>query len=244
MSRESDGVGGGSADIEDMRIVHSALRRDLERTRIVVSDPALLTDDRRRAIGAHLVWLMHTLHRHHTGEDEHVWPEIRRRAPSAGPLLDQMDADHRRIAEPIRETERVGVSFGAGAVAASEVLAALVGLERAVLPHLAREEREMMPIVARVLSRAEWKRLGHRAFIKGKPFLDLAIEGHWVIDNATPADRERMVTEIPALPRLVLLHLLRGRYARRFKALWDGTPAATLPPLSIEAAEATEGRPR
>lgn len=103
----------GPADIRDMRILHSALRRDLERTRIVLSDPALVTGDRRRAIGAHLVWLMHTLHRHHTGEDEHVWPEIRRREPSAGPLLDEMDTDHRRIAEPIREIEQVAVSLGA-----------------------------------------------------------------------------------------------------------------------------------
>lgn len=229
------------ADIRDMRIVHSALRRDLERTRIVLSDPALVTDDRRRAIGAHLVWLMHTLHRHHTGEDEHVWPEIRRREPSAGPLLDEMDTDHRRIAELIREIEQVAVSFGAGAVQVSEVLDALARLEEAVLPHLAREEQEVMPVVAQVLSRTEWQRLGHRAFIKGKPFLDLAMEGHWVIDNATPADRERMVTELPTLPRFILLHLLCGRYARRFRELWDGTPAAGLPPLSIEA---TEGRHR
>lgn len=246
MSRESENrESEGSADIQDMRIVHSALRRDLERTRIVLSEPASITDRRRRAIGEHLVWLMHTLHRHHTGEDEHVWPEIRRRDASAGSLLDEMDADHQRIAEPVRELEQVGASFATGTSTASEVLACLAGLEEALLPHLAREEQEMMPVVAQALSRSEWKKLGHRAFIKGKPFSDLALEGHWVIDHATPADRERMVTELPALPRFVLLHLLGGRYARRFQALWEGTPAATLPPLSIEAAaEAMEGRRR
>ncbi|MQA82517.1 MAG: hemerythrin domain-containing protein [Streptosporangiales bacterium] len=241
--RESAGRGAeGPADIQDMRIVHSALRRDLERTRIVLSDAATtLTDRRRRAIGEHLLWLMHTLHRHHTGEDEHVWPEIRRREPSAGPLLDEMDTDHRRIAEPIREIEQVAASLVAGTIGASEVLACLARLEDAVLPHLAREEREMMPVVAQVLSRSEWKKLGHRAFLKGKPLSDLALEGHWVIDHATPADRQRMVTELPALPRFILLHLLGGRYARRAKALWDDTPAAALPPLS---AEAREGRRR
>lgn len=233
MSRESE----GQADIRDMRIVHSALRRDLERTRIVLSDPALITDRRRSAIGDHLVWLMHNLHRHHSGEDAHVWPEIRRREPSAGPLLDEMDADHRRITEPIREIEQLGPSFSAGTVPAPELLAALARLEEALLPHLAREEREMMPVVAEVLSQAEWKKLGHRAFIKGKPFLDLALEGHWVIDNAMPADRERMVTELPAVPRFILLHLLGGRYARRSKTLWAGTPAAAVPPLTADAAE-------
>jgi hypothetical protein len=220
-----------------MRIVHSALRRDLERTWIVLSDPALLTDRRRRAIGDHLVWLMHALHRHHTGEDEQVWPEVRRRESSAGPLLDEMDADHRRIAEPIKEIEEIGPSFSAGTVSAPEMLAALARLEEALLPHLAREEREMMPVVAQVLSGTEWKRLGHSAFIKGKPFLDLAVEGHWVIDNALQADRKRMVTELPAVPRFILLHFLGGPYARRFKALWDGTPAAAVPPLTAEATE-------
>lgn len=31
------------ADIQDMRIVHSALRRDLEHSRMLASEPALLT---------------------------------------------------------------------------------------------------------------------------------------------------------------------------------------------------------
>lgn len=225
--------------VQDMRIVHSALRRDLERTRIVLSEPTLLTDRRRRAIGDHLVWLMHTLHRHHSGEDHHLWPEIRRREPSAGSLLDQMDADHRRIAEPIQEVEQVAAAFAAGTSRASRMLASLAGLAEALLPHLAREERDMMPVVDRVLSHAEWRKLSHRAFVKGKSFRDLALEGHWVIDHATPADRQRIVTVVPALPRFILLRFLGGRYARRFETLWGDTQAATLPPLS---AEATEGR--
>jgi hemerythrin HHE cation binding domain-containing protein len=205
----------------------------------VLSEPALLTEDRRRAIGEHLVWLMHTLHRHHTGEDDHLWPEIRHREPSAGPLLDQMDADHRRIAEPIQEIEQVGASFAAGTAQASQVLACLARLEEALLPHLAREERDMMPVVDRVLPPAEWRKLSQRAFVKGKPLRTLAMEGHWVLDHATPADRQRIVTVVPALPRFVLLRLLGGPYARRVKTLWKGTRAAALPPLS---AEATEGR--
>ena len=34
---------------------------------------------------------------HHTGEDVGLWPLIRSRNPSAGALLDRMDADHKRI---------------------------------------------------------------------------------------------------------------------------------------------------
>jgi hypothetical protein len=221
------------ADIQDMRIVHSALRRDLERVRMVASDPALLTEPRRRAIGAHLGWLMHTLHRHHSGEDEHVWPEIRRRDPSAAALLDQMDADHRSIAQPMEDIENVAEPFGAGTVPASGMLKTLARLQDVLLPHLAREEQEMMPVVAKVLSYDEWSELGHRAFVRGKPLPHLAMEGHWVLDNANPEDRARIVTVLPAVPRFVLLNFLGGPYAKKRNALWTGTPAADLAPLPI-----------
>ncbi|MEU8226303.1 hemerythrin domain-containing protein [Kribbella sp. NPDC048915] len=224
----------GPADIQDMRIIHSALRRDLERTTIVASDPALLTDTRRQALGEHTAWMMHTLHRHHSGEDAEVWPEMRRRNPAAGALLDRMDADHRQIAEPMDELESVGSRFGAGTADASELLAAVARLKEPLLPHLAREEQEMMPVVAQSMTHREWHALTQRAFVKGKPVKELAMEGHWVLDNAPTRDRDRMVTVLPAVPRWVLLNLMGGPYRRKRETLWAGTPAADLAPLSID----------
>ena len=43
------------------------------------------------------LWATEFLHMHHTGEDVGLWPLIRSRNPSAGALLDRMDADHKRI---------------------------------------------------------------------------------------------------------------------------------------------------
>ncbi|MBM7785561.1 hemerythrin domain-containing protein [Tenggerimyces flavus] len=231
MSRET----GGPADIRDMGIVHSALRRDLRRVRMVLTADGEIAQERRRAIGEHLVWLMHSLHVHHTGEDTHLWPEIRRREPSAGALLDVMDADHKRIAGPIGGIEKVGTAYAAGSADAAEVLAAVDQLEAALLPHLAREEQQMMPVVAQVLTDTEYEELGERAFIKPKSFSDLAMEGHWVLDNATPEVRELMVSKIPAVPRWILLNLLGGPYQRRRKAAWEGTPAADLAPVPAES---------
>lgn len=222
---------GSPADIRDMGIVHSALRRDLERVRIVLTTPGALTDERRRAVGEHLVWMMHSLHTHHTGEDNHLWPEIRRREPSAGALLDVMDADHHRIAEPMREIQQVGSQFAAGTVDAAEVLATLDKLEAALLPHLAREEQQMMPVVAQVLTDAEYEAITQRAFIKSKSPAELAMDGHFVLDNASPEVRELMLSKIPAVPRFVLLRLMGGPYARRRKAAWEGTPAEELTPI-------------
>ena len=93
------------ADTRSMGIVHSALRRDLERTRMVLSAEPYPDAERRRGIAAHVVWMMHFLHIHHTGEDVGLWPLIRAKNPAAVALLDQMDADHRQIAPAITALE-------------------------------------------------------------------------------------------------------------------------------------------
>ena len=99
------------ADTRSMGIVHSALRRDLERTRMVLTDQPYPDPTQRRALASHLTWMMHFLHLHHTGEDVGLWPLIRARNPSAGALLDQMDADHRRIGPAITALEEAARAY-------------------------------------------------------------------------------------------------------------------------------------
>src|ERR1700733_15049831 len=86
------------ADTAMMGIVHSALRRDLTRASEAVSANPPPGDKQRQAIAGHLVWMMDFLHRHHAGEDDGLWPLVRQRDPMAGALLDEMDAEHVRIA--------------------------------------------------------------------------------------------------------------------------------------------------
>jgi hypothetical protein len=92
--------------------------------------------------------MMRFLNRHHESEDQWLYPLVRRRNPVAGPLLDAMDEDHQQISPAI-----TGVAEAASAFAGSP--AARAGLERALdrltgvlLPHLQREEDEMMPVVS------------------------------------------------------------------------------------------------
>ena len=92
------------ADTRIMRIVHSALRRDLARAQQVLRAPPPPAQTQRVALADHLAWMMHFLHIHHSGEDRGLWPLVRELNSAAGPLLDAMDADHTRIAP---EIERV-----------------------------------------------------------------------------------------------------------------------------------------
>src|SRR4051812_33757665 len=84
-------------DTRMMGIVHSALRRDLVRARMVLDDPAWVTPARRTGLAAHVLWMMHALHLHHEGEDIGLYPMVLRNDPATRPLVDGMDADHQRI---------------------------------------------------------------------------------------------------------------------------------------------------
>lgn len=223
----------GPADTRNMGIVHSALRRDLVRCRILLNH--LRLPHRSRLLGEHLVWMMGNLHHHHHGEDEHLWPELRRRDPSIETLLVRMDADHRLIQQPMSDLETAGRQMAAGNASAPPVEAAIDALEAALLPHLAAEETDAMVEVSRLLTQREMGRLEFRAWARGQAPREGAFAVNYVLDNATPTARERFVHDFPAPLRFLLLTALKGRYLRHREALWGGTPALDVPPLSAEA---------
>lgn len=221
------------ADTRSMGIVHSALRRDLERTRMVLSTQPYPGSKRRRGLAAHLLWMMNFLHIHHTGEDVGLWPLIRAKNPAAGDRLDQMDADHRRIAPAITALEDAARAYGDEDEARKPLLAALAGLTEVLLPHLRREELEMMPIVAATITTTEYYAIEQEHFVKPKSFKELGAEGHWIIDGLDPEDRAVILDVVPAVPRFILLRGFARSYRRKCDLLWGDGPAAALPSLDL-----------
>ena len=55
--------------------------------------------------------MMLYLHMHHSGEDRGLWPLVRELNPTAGPLLDTMDADHARIAPEIDRVAAAAIEY-------------------------------------------------------------------------------------------------------------------------------------
>jgi len=222
------------ADTRMMGIVHSALRRDLVRARLVLEEPAPLTGERRTALADHVLWLMDFLHHHHSNEDDGLFPLVLEKNPAAGELLGVMDADHHRIAPRILELDVAARSYATGASGSdAALLTAVQDLETEMCPHLEREEREMMPVVSESISNGEW-RAWEDAFTKVKSMKQLADEGHLLLDNLDPVDREFVVHLVPAVPRFILINFLGGPYKKKAALLWDGTPAATVPSLSVD----------
>jgi hypothetical protein len=228
------------ADVRDMGIVHSALRRDLRRTAMVLESEASISDERRRALAEHALFMMHFLHVHHSGEDDHLWPAIRSRNPDAAALLDQMDADHRRIAPAITGLEGAARAYAADAAARDRFADAVATIAEITLPHLRREELDMMPVVAATLTDAEYSDIIQRAVVKPKSFIELGREGHWVIDGLDREGYEVITGVVPPPVRFVLVHGFKRGYAKRRRVLWGGTPAADVPSLSLALLDTEE----
>lgn len=230
------GVQTAPTDTRMMGIVHDALRRDLARAISALERAPGPEDEQRAALGAHVTWMMRFLHAHHHGEDAGLWPLVREREPDANALLATMETDHARIAPLVELCETAARGYGSGSADTTRValLDALTRLRDVLLPHLQREEDEVMPLVSIAISPAEWRAVDEQYFIKPKSLKELGFEGHWMLDELD-AERARVVThQVPPISRFVLLWGFRRRYRRLATASWG--PAAKAPGVSSRGA--------
>jgi hypothetical protein len=172
------------------------------------------------AIARHLRWMMAFLEAHHRSEDEGVLALTRERVPAARAVLDDMAADHEAVAVAIAEVEAAAAACETNGDAA-RLSAAVDALADTLVPHLRREEDEAMPLVSQAVTAAEWADLEQRLNLDGKSMAQLGREGHWLIDGATPEDRDRVLGLVPPVPRFMLVHGFGWSYRRRVKACWS-----------------------
>ncbi|MCP2315027.1 Polyketide cyclase / dehydrase and lipid transport [Nocardia amikacinitolerans] len=208
------------ADTRVMGIVNSAMRRDLRRARNALSAWPYPYDEQRVAIAEHLLWIMRFLHHHHESEDEHLYPVVRDRDPAAARLLDRMNADHRAIEPAIDRLVRAASVYRVSAEARADVLAALDHLEAVLLPHLEREEREMMPVVSATMTEGEWRHWADEYNVKPLGPIELFDEGLFLVDGASPGDAAAIGELVPAVPRWLMLRVMIKRYRKAAFRRW------------------------
>jgi hypothetical protein len=216
------------ADTRMMGIVHAAFRRDLARVRLVLTATPVPQGGRRQAVADQavadqVVWLMDRLHEHHQTEDAGLWPLVRRRNPAAAGLLEAMEAEHRAIVPEVDTLTAAAQRYRSapGDAARLELIQALDALTGVLLPHLDREVAEAMPVVSQTLTARDWEAWNKQANVKGKPPRELGLEGHWLIDEIDPEDYQVVVSQVPAVPRFILLHGFARPYRRRRDAWWS-----------------------
>jgi hypothetical protein len=210
----------GPLDMTGMYGMHFAFRRDLA---------DFVSAVRRTPVGERDVWhalqvrwarFFEVLHHHHESEDTHLWPVTRARAAGLGrtddvAVLDSMDADHEQI-DP-------ALACASGAFAAmaehpcsdhrNALDVVVTEVRELLVTHLAREEREAIPLIQELMTPAEWdaseKAIAQEYGLRVVPFVV-----PWVF-KGLPADKAAEVMPLLELPHRVLLRLLTPRFLRR-----------------------------
>lgn len=199
-------------DMEVMRILHDAFRRDGARLERVAERYGATDAETHDALLVGWHGFSSGLHHHHTIEDTHIWPVLRRKLadrPDDLAVLDAMEAEHALIDPTLAALEE---AFDAPD-AAEKVPERIDDVVTLLRSHLAHEERAAFPLIRRFVSPAEWEAL-NKASVKELSFSEIAQLGPYVLDGAAPADVRRVLAELPAPLRLVHRFWWNPRYQR------------------------------
>ncbi|MFG1919497.1 hemerythrin domain-containing protein [Micromonospora sp. NPDC048898] len=206
------------ADVRDMYMAHSALRREFSLLPQLVRDVTPGDATRAEVVGAHAEMLCHILHTHHEGEDLLLWPLLLERGGAeATAIVPTMEAQHHAIEDAhtavvalLPQWRRTGRDGGQLADALEQLRAALV-------EHMALEEAEILPLAQRHVTAREWMRLGEHGMSNSpKKLLPLAFG--LAMYEGDPAVVKAVLAHAP-LPARLLMPIIAPRlfaaHARR-----------------------------
>ncbi len=211
----------GPVDLVAMYVMHRAFRRDLDALAAVVPAVDLGDRGRWRALARRFGLFATFLHKHHSGEDAHLWPLLRERGADPG-VLDRLEAEHAGI-DPLLASCAAALealAAGRGNEGTRQELAdTVVRMRDALGAHLAHEERDGMALVQRHLTPEDWSRLDEEFAREYGPRDVLPALG-WVA-SAVPA--EALTRLLGPKPLMAALGRVLGRRFARADARLFGT---------------------
>lgn len=150
-------------DTSDMLGVHAVFREALEHAPARFA--ATVDADRIDTVGTYYDAVLRLLHAHHEGEDELLTPLLNQRC-SGDELtaVNRIAAQHGPVTECLQRAIARLAEWRAApdAESAAALRSALADVQVALIPHLDEEERVVLPIAARRVTREEWGALpGH-----------------------------------------------------------------------------------
>ena len=201
------------ADVRDFRLVHLALRRGVEQ--LTAAADRLSPADAGRLIGSRWALYSRSLHHHHVSEDDVIFPVVRARHGDFAALEEQLRAEHGELDEIIASVDAgvAGLAAQPDEARAVSLRSALQRFREVLGAHLDLEDERLLPMVADVLTEAEWKAMNTK-ILRGVPRADLPLVAG-ALDEVARGLPEAERPPPPPLPLRVLLALQwRRRYAR------------------------------
>jgi hemerythrin-like domain-containing protein len=199
----------GSASMATMLMSsHHAFRRDIALFALTLRSPAASSPERAQALRDEWAKFHASLHGHHEVEDQHMFPGLKAQNPALGPVIERLEAEHRRIDPLLAEGDRAFAALPASAGAAADVVAELSALLDA---HLAFEEAHVVPLLR---TQRQFPPPGSDAEAEM-----YALGFSWSLHGLAPEVVERI---LPLLPEILTSKLpaARAAFAARCERVW------------------------
>jgi len=211
-------------DVREMAIVHRTFRNAYdESARLVRANPTP-SAQRVTFLADHIDFGVGMLHSHHESEDELLYPVLIARVPEQAERTERVEHEHQLVAGAIEAATGACAAWRTQPTAETgEALAtALDELNATLQPHLDDEERDVVPLAAVTLTKAEWDALGEhsRAAI---PRDRMAVAFGMLLEPLDESDREYMKRQLPAPVRLLFPLLIQRPWTKYATTLRHGT---------------------
>ncbi|MFJ4845507.1 hemerythrin domain-containing protein [Streptomyces sp. NPDC088733] len=213
------------ADVRDMYMAHTMLRREFRLLPQLVRDVTPGDAERADVVGAHAEQVCLILHLHHEGEDLLLWPRLLERAgDKATAIVPAMEEQHHAIERGHAEVAGLLPQWRATGRNGEQLAEAVERLLAALVEHLALEEKEILPLTEQYVTAAEWKQLGEHGMAR-TPQEALPLSLGMAMYEADPEVVEALLADVPEPDRTALTDAARAVYAAHAERVHGtGTP--------------------
>jgi hemerythrin-like domain-containing protein len=211
-------------DVRDMAIVHRTFRNAYaESARLVRAAPAP-SPGRVTFLADHVDFGIATLHVHHEGEDELLYPKLIERVPEQAPVTEEVEHEHQLVKTALDAASAACAAWRErpSAETGEALAAALDQLNVVAQRHLDDEEQKIVPLAAVTLTQQEWDALGKHG-VDQTPRNKRAIAFGMMLDPLSEADRAYMRGLLPAPVRVLSPFLIDRPWKKYAATLRAGT---------------------
>ncbi|GAA0929986.1 hypothetical protein GCM10009554_12730 [Kribbella koreensis] len=192
-------------DTHEMVIIHRVFRREFGLLPDLIGHVTVGDTERAALVGEHLTDLVASLHHHHEGEDDLLWPPLLEKASLEADLIHRMEGQHSALSIALDQIDKLAPAWAATANQADRDALATAVRQAAVIleEHMREEEQEILPLVRQYLTAEQWNRLGERGAKsiddKRKRLLFLGM----ILEECSPEEERDFLKRIPAPVRVL-----------------------------------------
>jgi hemerythrin-like domain-containing protein len=210
------------AEMSMNRVIHGAIRRDLDRFTEALSTLDDGGERRLEQVSAAWANFQDQLTRHHTSEHRIAWPALRN-AGISDDLLTQFDAEHDRMSAALESADEAMRSLRR-TPSAEQVKAAgdaMATLRSTATEHLDHEEAELEPFFSEHAHTPEMKAMG-RAFGREYKPPEAGTFFAWLQDGASSDELAGLRQNVPGPVVAIIGRVFGGKYRRTIAPAWQG----------------------